>query len=258
MIEAAVITMDGAHEPPRRVLPRVCNQIRQARAEGVRILFFPELILGHYLNQPIRIDGPEVRLLRSLCCELEISIGIGIGEAVGERRYSTYLLIDADGSLGLHRKTNCRARRLVHDLGRYAVTHPLAGVNIGVLICSECRFMEVACKLAMDGADLLVVPIAYSRLIDPRFDNEKWRSLDSIFEQEVCSRAKETGLPTVAVAASGSYERKGKGLYRYEFESGLALINGEGQIVFREMDTGVTMHRFQIFYKESTMPVVRV
>jgi predicted amidohydrolase len=210
------------------------------------------------MDQPINIDGPEVRLMRSLCHELEISIGIGIGETIGQKRYSTYLLIDADGSLGLHRKTCCKADRPAYDLGKMAVSHRLAGINVGIMVCSECRFPEVARGLAMDGADLLVIPIAYSRLVDPRFDNDKWRGLGAIFEHEVCLRAKETGLAVVAVAASGSYERKGKGLYRYEFESGFALVDQEGRLVISEINNDVTRHRFQIFHEEEPMEIFRV
>jgi predicted amidohydrolase len=257
MIEAAAITMDGVHESPRRVLPRVCNWVRQAKAAGVRVVFFPELILGHYLEQSISIDGPEVKLLRSLGQELEISIGIGIGEKVGERHYSSYLLIDADGSFSLHRKTRCRASHSPLDLGRVAVTHRIAGVNVGILICSECRFPEVADTVASDGAELLVIPFAYSRLIDPRFDGEKWRDLDEILESEVCRRAQETGLATVAVAASGVYERRGKkGLYRYEFEGGCALIDETGRFMFRKISDGVEMQRFQIVQRAGVLETV--
>jgi len=70
-------------------------------------------------------------------------------------------------------------------------------------------------------------------------------------------RAKETGLAAGAVAASGSYERKGKGLYRYEFESGFALVDQEGRLVICEIGNDVTRHRFQILNKAEPMEIFR-
>jgi predicted amidohydrolase len=124
------------------------------------------------------------------------------------------------------------------------------------MICSECRFPDVAWDLAADGAELIVVPMAYSRLVDPRFDSEKWRSLDDILDREVSRRAKETRLPIVAVAASGYYERKGKGLYRYEFEGGFALLGDDGEFVYRKLNSGVEMYRFQIIQRSEPVETV--
>jgi predicted amidohydrolase len=247
MIEAAVITMDGVHEPARQVLPRVCNWLRRAKEAGAQIAFFPELILGHFMEETIALDGVEITILRSLARELGISIGIGIGEAVGQRRYSTYVMIDADGDVGTHRKTRGRSKYCPMNLGRRAVTHTLAGFKIGVMLCSECRYPEVAWQIAADGAELLVIPLAYSYLVDPRLADENCRSLNDIFEAEASRRAWETGLATIAVAASGYYERRGKrNLYPYKFESGCALIDENGQFIFRQFCDGVTMQRFQI------------
>ncbi len=87
LMHAAAVTMRGVHEPVERVLLRVIGYIQQAAYEGAKVVFFPEVILGHYHDVPVAADGPEVKAVSRCARETGVSVGEGFqgGFGGGER-----------------------------------------------------------------------------------------------------------------------------------------------------------------------------
>jgi predicted amidohydrolase len=171
------------------------------RSEGADLVAFPELFLGGYeLSDPeavsIALDGPEVTELRADARERETAIVVGAAERTGRGVANSALCIDRQGELaGVYRKTHLfGAERDAYLEGRELVTVELAGRRLGVMICFDVEFPEVARTLALRGADLLVTISA-----NPR----EFRRDHDVF---VPARALENGLPHLYINRVGDQD----------------------------------------------------
>jgi len=143
------------------VLPRVVRWVQITASKGAMAVFFPEFVLGHYHKEPIAVDGPEVAAVTKCAQETGTAVGCGIGEKSGDDLYSAYVLCGADGSVAVHRKTRWQTPRCPISLGTKAIAHNLLRLKVGIMMCAESRFPDVAQSLALDGAQLLIMPHAY-------------------------------------------------------------------------------------------------
>ncbi len=228
-MQAAAVTMYGVHDPVERVLPRVLACIREAAREGAKAVFLPELILGHYHEVPIAADGPEVEAVSKCAEETGTAVGVGIGEKDGDHLYSAYVLCGPEGSVSVHRKTRWQTPRCPISLGGVAATYDLLHVKVGIMICAETRFPEVAQSLAARGAQLLVMPHAYG------VGGPKWQPLQAAIENVVAARCRETSLPAIVVAATGD-----------GFQGGCALVDAQGEVLYHQTDDHEQVHRFRM------------
>jgi predicted amidohydrolase len=139
---------------------RVTAVLGEATAD---LVVFPELFLCGYQLEDLEeltmtIDDPHVGALRDAARAADRALIVGILEADGGGVFNSALCIDRDGSLaGSHRKTHLfGGERGVFDPGDALEPVLLAGRTVGVMICFEVEFPEVARTLVRRGADLLV------------------------------------------------------------------------------------------------------
>lgn len=191
--------------------------VRQAAAEGARIILLQELFETNYFCQdmlekylPLALplgEDPAVARFCEVARELEVVIPVSFFERAGQARYNTLAVIDADGSiLGTYRKSHipdgtgyCEKFYFnVGDTGfkvwntRYA--------RIGCGICWDQWFPEVARCMALMGAEMLLYPTAIGS--DPFFGDdfdsmEHWRCV-------MRSHAGANLLPVVAANRIGT------------------------------------------------------
>jgi N-carbamoylputrescine amidase len=113
------------------------------------------------------VDGPTVRAFRQKARELGIVTVINLFERDGEHTYDSSPVIDADGSLlGVTRMIHITDYPCFHEQGYYTpgdkgapVYNTRAG-RVGVAICYDRHFPEYMRALAVNGADLVIVPQA--------------------------------------------------------------------------------------------------
>ena len=114
-----------------------------------------------------RAGGEAFERIGGICRRHRIALLYGFIERDGETLYNTVQLIDPGGaSLARYRKTH-----LWGDLDRslFAAGDDLAplvefdGWRIGLLICYDVEFPETVRRLALEGADLVLVPTALMR-----------------------------------------------------------------------------------------------
>jgi len=112
-------------------------------------------------------DGELANSIAELCVRHRIAIAYGYAEKANNNFYNCVQVIDATGSTcGKYRKTH-----LWGDLDRSLFTagsdiaplFSLHGWSVGLLICYDIEFPECARRLAMEGADLLLVPTGLMR-----------------------------------------------------------------------------------------------
>jgi predicted amidohydrolase len=156
-------------------LQRLDAAARAAAGQGAHLLVVPEMFLtgynigaqqAHALAEPW--DGAIAQAVANLAQDHSIAIAYGYPER-GERFevgqvFNTAQCVDAQGRLlGRYRKTHLfgdlDTAMFQQGAGDEAL-FTLHGWRVGLLICYDIEFPENARRLALMGADLLVVPTA--------------------------------------------------------------------------------------------------
>ncbi|HEX6214066.1 MAG TPA: nitrilase-related carbon-nitrogen hydrolase, partial [Vicinamibacterales bacterium] len=113
------------------------------------------------------IDGPTVTAFQKKARELGIVTVINLYERDGVHAYDSSPVIDADGTLlGVTRMIHITDYPCFHEQGYYTPGDKGAPVfatkagRVGVSICYDRHFPEYMRALAVNGADLVVVPQA--------------------------------------------------------------------------------------------------
>jgi predicted amidohydrolase len=113
------------------------------------------------------LDGPTVKAFQQKAKELGIVTVINLYEREGDHTYDSSPVIDADGTLlGVTRMIHITDYPCFHEQGYYTPGDKGAPVfktkagTIGVAICYDRHFPEYMRALAVNGADLVIVPQA--------------------------------------------------------------------------------------------------
>lgn len=153
-------------------LQRLDAQAALAAADGAQLLVCPEMFLTGYdigadavrrLAEPG--DGPSSRMVAEIARRHRIAIAWGHPERAGDGRiHNAARLCGPDGAW----LAGCRKTHLFGALDRGMFSAgsgdealaTLHGWRIGLAICYDIEFPETARRLALAGADLIVVPTA--------------------------------------------------------------------------------------------------
>lgn len=151
---------------------RMEQALRSSRAD---LLVCPELATTGYLfssreelaerSEPVP-SGPTCVRLANAARETGTSIVFGIAERAGEGIFNSAVLLTPDGAAVCYRKAHLfDTETLVFDRSPESPRHgTAAGVRIGLMICFDWRFPEMARLLAIEGAELIAHP---SNLVHP-------------------------------------------------------------------------------------------
>lgn len=152
-------------------LARIDAAARAAAADGALLLIVPEASLTGYNIAPADAhavaeasDGATLARVAGICREHGIAILLGFAERDGETLHNTVQLVDRDGStVARYRKTHLwgEVDRSLFEAGDdLAPVIELDGWRIGLLICYDVEFPETVRRLALEGAELVLVPTA--------------------------------------------------------------------------------------------------
>jgi len=111
-------------------------------------------------------SGPTCARLGRAARESDSAIVFGIAERAGDGIYNSAVLLAPDGAAVCYRKAHLfDTETLVFDRsGESPRLGTIAGARIGLMICFDWRFPEMARLLALEGADLIAHP---SNLVHP-------------------------------------------------------------------------------------------
>lgn len=148
---------------------RMIDQLRIATRDGARLSIFPECAVPGYCFGSLAearpfaepIDGPSVKAMTAACFELNSYAVFGMLERDGERVFNVAVLTGPQGVVGVYRKVHLPYLGI--DMfttpgDKPFAIHEVEGVRIGMLICYDAAFPEAARALALQGADLIVLP----------------------------------------------------------------------------------------------------
>ncbi|MCH2212007.1 MAG: carbon-nitrogen hydrolase family protein [Fuerstiella sp.] len=156
----------GAPDSNLRTLER--HLVAEA-SRGCELIVFPECFVSGYcfgskeeaiLNaQPL--NGPFTESVVNLCSHNKCSAVFGMVERDQDDIFNTAVLTGPQGIIGFYRKVH------LPWLGVDRFTTPgnapfrvfdINGVRVGMLICYDAGFPEAVRSLALDGADIVVLP----------------------------------------------------------------------------------------------------
>jgi predicted amidohydrolase len=165
----AAVQMDVLLGQPDRNLAAMLAKLREAAAAGAKLICFPECALTGYCFESIAeaqpfaetLPGPATEQFAKACRELQVSAIFGLLERDGERLFNAAALVGPEGFIGSYRKVHLPY--LGVDMWTTYGDRPFAvwqtqGIHVGLLICYDAAFPEAARALALQGADLIVLP----------------------------------------------------------------------------------------------------
>ncbi|MFE0014974.1 carbon-nitrogen hydrolase family protein [Mesorhizobium sp. NPDC059054] len=189
--KAAVVQMASVPDNARATAEAAAVRLREAAANGARLVVFPEALVGgypkgasfgapvgmrkpegraafaHYHAGAIDLDGEEVALLAEAAAETGAFAVIGVIERDGATLYCTVLYFDGErGLVGKHRKLMPTAgERLIWGFGDGS-TMPVFRTDIGTIgavICWENYMPALRMHMYHQGVTLYCAPTADDR-----------------------------------------------------------------------------------------------
>jgi len=154
--------------------------------------------------------GPAYAFLQDLARRHRIHVhGGSIGEAAGERLYNTTVAFDPEGrELARYRKIHLfdittpdgtgYRESATYGRGEEIVTYRANGTTVGCAICYDVRFPELFLALRRKGAELIMLPAAFTLATG----KDHWETL-------IRARAIETQCWFAAPATWGQHMDKG-------------------------------------------------
>ena len=184
------------------------------------LIVFPELFLSGYTvtnvdELAILLSGPELKSFADVAQENSTALIIGAPERVSDGIANSAFCVDERGNIAaVYRKFQLYGgdESEAFVAGDELFIVDLCGLKVGLMICFDMEFPEVARVLAQAGAEMFVT---ISANMEP-FGNDH-----AVFAS---ARALENGLPHVYVNQVGPGE---KGLI---FTGGSSLISPDGEV----------------------------
>ncbi|WP_375383871.1 carbon-nitrogen hydrolase family protein [uncultured Microbacterium sp.] len=205
----------------------VAQLLEDARAQGARLVAFPEAAIGGYLSSlgnhgdtvqetvqttkrslppAIRLDGPELKKVQKLAGDTIVTIGFCELDDDGETRYNAAVCLDGGAIYGSYRKVHQPlGEHLSYSAGSeyHAFDTPLA--RVGMQICYDKAFPEAARMLALDGAEIIVSMSAWPAARTATAENLQDDRWTYRFNQFDIARALDNQVFWMASNQSGTF-----------------------------------------------------
>lgn len=148
---------------------KIIETTQTAAREGADLIVFPECAVTGYCFTELReakrvaepVPGPATERLERVCQETDIHMIVGLLEADGERIYNALAFITPSGRVEHYRKIHLPylgVDRFITPGDRPFRVHDSAVGRIGLNICYDANFPESARVMALQGAELIVLP----------------------------------------------------------------------------------------------------
>lgn len=202
-IRIAAVVFNSRVGEITRNLEASIKWIKHAHAHGVKLICFPELHLTGYVTDERldkfaqRLNSPAVDVLLDLAVRLEITILAGMAEkSDGGQVYASHLVLGTDGRVASYRKIHIAPPETsVLTSGNRIEVFEAAGLTLGIQLCYDAHFPELAAQMAMRGAEAIFIPHASPR----GTPEDKYQS----WNRHLPARAFDNGLFIVACNQSG-------------------------------------------------------
>ena len=226
---------------------RFSRMAEEAVSAGADVLVFPEMWTCPYMTHWIKqFKEPEGGGFHTFMKETAKKLGVyifggSIPEAVGEDIYNTCYVFDRKGKqIGKHRKAHMfdidvpgkikfTESEIITPGNKSTVVDTEYG-KIGVAICFDIRFAEFSRRMALDGAQLIVLPGAFNLTTGPAHWelSIKMRAVDNQLFFAGCQPARDPDVDFKAWGHSTVSDPWGKIL---------ATCDEKPQVIYADIDT---------------------
>ena len=139
--------------------------VRNHSSDDIDLLCFPELCISGYNFEKAIISDREALFFSELASKYKIAIMAGINKKEGNQHYDVACIWDGTGTLlGEYKKIHLWDKE--NDFfakGEELVTVSFKGWTIGLLICADFGFSELAKSLALKkNADVIMYPSGWN------------------------------------------------------------------------------------------------
>ena len=177
-MQIAVAQMTSCTDAKEKNVRRAIELITEAAGRRADLVVLPEFFNVEYfaqhrdyryLDYAEALDGPSLSAVAACCRKERVwCVATILERARAGSYYDTAALIDRDGEIrGTYRKTHPAAVYGLEKIYfRYGGKYPVfevEGWRVGIMICYDAFFPEVARSLALRGAELVVAPFAAPR-----------------------------------------------------------------------------------------------
>lgn len=220
------ITVGAAQTGPvksdnmKTMIPAALKVIDEAAGRGVDILTFGELFMSPFF--PNRLtenfdgfftppDSDVIEEIRAAAKKADLALILPFGERANSGMYNSAMVLDRKGNLvGTYRKTHIPAyfpnekaggtgsyEKFYFTPGEGLPVFDVDGIKLGIQICNDRLYPEPSRVMALQGAEIIFMPICYSVYSDPEHRNAIW-------DVAMRARAFENGVFVVAANRVGS------------------------------------------------------
>ena len=166
-LRVAAVSLNSELGKRTETLARIEKFSEQAVADRAELVVFPELIVhGHCtpntweIAEPVP-GGESVEILCQIAQRLRVFLCAGLSEKENDIVYNTQVLVGPTGYLGKQRKLHMsRDESFFYKGGREIRVFDLGKCKIGIVICYDNQFPEVGRIVALQGADVILMPHA--------------------------------------------------------------------------------------------------
>ncbi|MEZ6058665.1 MAG: carbon-nitrogen hydrolase family protein [Planctomycetaceae bacterium] len=197
------------------------SAVQPVTGAGAKLVIFPECSATGYCFTSIdecrqvaeSMDGPICQRMVDVCRELDVYSVFGMIESDGDRLFNVAVLAGPTGVVGSYRKVHLPYLGL--DMfttpgDEPFMVHEIEGVRIGLNICYDSAFPESSRMLALQGADLIVLPTNWPP------------GAECLARTAIATRAMENGIYYAAINRVG--EERG---FRFIGRSSICAPNGD-------------------------------
>ena len=177
-IRVACVQTDVAFNDPETNASRAIAHLTKLKDEGIDLAVFPEAYLTGYVvgsgEEAMKIALPlendrqlrvlnanePLSLIQKTCQELKMHAVVGLITTDGTDVFNAAVLFEPDGTMRRYFKTHLPflgVDRFVVPGWDLPVFETEIG-NIGIIICYDLRVPEAARIMALDGADVILLP----------------------------------------------------------------------------------------------------
>ena len=165
--------------------------VERARAQGAQLVVFPEMYLtGYALKEEMRKhahahESPLLAQIGKLATENSVAIAMGFPELdrTSTKIYNSVYFVDRNGESKVQRKMHLvRGEANYFEAGEVLEVFETSLLRVGMMICYDLYFPEVARILALNDADIILVLSA------------DWYPYDKVVAKLIPARAVENSV----------------------------------------------------------------
>ena len=168
-IRIAAAQFEGRNGDKDHNLAVMESLVQKADDQEAQVISFHEVCIPNYtfmrrcskdellqLAEPVP-DGPSVRRLMSMSSAHGVAILAGLLEIAGDKLYNTYVCVDGDQFVAMHRKIHVFINPHISSGDQFS-TFALRGWQCSILTCYDNNIPENVREVALMGADIVFMP----------------------------------------------------------------------------------------------------